>query len=439
MFQPVANTLDPKDFVIAPPVAAIDEFRMTNDAGNFVADVNADFLQKLVDHMNDREAQTGDLAPLVIGHTVDGVPETEGPPVVGFARSWFIAPLGNTGRLAAFFTPWIYKNEVERVKRYPRRSCEVWASRYEADPISLLGATSPARDLGLMKLSREGSFTYYSPGEMKMPFDDKDKDKDIGNGKDKESGKPAPEPKESGANADLSAKLDQILAALTQLTTGMCAGAPPGAPGAAPGAGPAVDPNAPPGAGCCEGLPGGEMSDEEFQKMLEELGQPEGRPGGEDDKSRKAEPEPVKNYGYPGNGNTQMAQHLARSDADELRDARVRLARSEVRECLRDLDCPEVLNPKDEVLVNDLIAMPPDVRQRYIANVAKLARPKTIADSTNLSAAVSNASGAPAGLNGVSGKRITTNEERDQVAKLARSKQIDFGSAARELGYVFGS
>ena len=108
-FQRVAGTLDPNEFIIAPPVAALDEFTMTDDDGSFVAKIDETFIDKFVNRMNEREALTGDLSPLVIGHTpnpADGfVPETEQPPIVGFARSWFKALLGNTGRYAAFFTP----------------------------------------------------------------------------------------------------------------------------------------------------------------------------------------------------------------------------------------------------------------------------------------------------------------------------------------------
>lgn len=417
-FYPVANTLDPADFHIAPPVAALDEFRMSNDAGAFVVDITADFLVKFVDHMNDREASTGDLAPLVIGHTVDGIPETDGPPLVGFARNWFVAPLGNTDRQAAFFTPWIYKNEVERVKRYPRRSCEVWASRYEADPISLLGATTPARDLGLMKLSRDGSFTYFSNG-----------DPTVADTPVTKAGPPA-DPKESGANADVMAVLQQILAAVT-------AQAAPAAPAA--GAAPAI-PGGPgaPGAGA----PGAQddMSDEEFQKMMAELGTEGGGPAGGDDTSRKAEPEPVKNgTGFPGGsqaGNTHVTQ-LSRLEND-LKDARVRLARSEVREQLASLDCAEALDPQNEVLINDLIAMPPDTRKRYIETVAKLSKPKVIADASGLTAAVQDAEGTPSTDQRSKGKRVTTEEEKATVTKLARSKDVDYDTAARELGYTVG-
>lgn len=410
----VAATLNPGDFLIAPPVAALDEFRMTNDDGSFVADITPDFLQKLVDHMNAREADTGDLAPLVIGHTVDGQNETDSPPVVGYARSWFIAPLGNTQRLAAYFTPWIFKNEVERVKRFPRRSCEVWASRYEVDPISLLGATTPARDLGLIKLSRDGSYVCMSPGDSTVPDDNKKPDSGSA---------PPADPKESGANADLKGMIQQLMTMVTQLAQQM---APAGAPPAGPGAG------APPGATGAAG-PGGEMSDAELEQLMAELGQPEGGP--EEDKSRKGEPEPVKNgYGSPGGpiGNTQMSQAPVKNQRleDELRDARVRLSRMETKERLRDKE----LDDKDEALVTDLIALPEDVRNRQIERLSKLSRPATAASSHGLDTAVANASGSPAGPAG-SVKRVTTDEEKSRIVKLARSKNVDFSTMARELGY----
>ena len=427
--------LNPDEYVLAPPCAALDEFTMTDDDGSFVAKIDESYLDKFVKHMNDREQLTGDLCPLVIGHTPDAgdgyVPETDQPPIVGYARSWFKAPLGNTGRYAAFFTPWIRKDRVQLAKDHPRRSCEVWVSRYEADPISLLGATTPARDLGLMKLSRNGSLTVLSPGDP------------IQMDPTNPTGAPPANPAESGSNKDVEGKLDQILAALTQLTTQLTSmtapgGAPPGAP---PGA-------APPGA-----APGGEMSDADLDELMRQMGI-EGEPGADasgapagsppiptPDESRKGE-KPEKEMGSPGGnaGNTYVTPEPTKFSRieEENRDLKIRLSRLEVKGVLKELNAPEC-NPTDEGLVSDLCALPPDVRTRMIDRMSKLSRPSA-ARTDGLDAALQSGQGTPSDTGKKRLGELPADEaraEKEKITKLARSKNSTFEAEARALGYEF--
>ena len=404
----VGADLDPAQFVVVPHVAALDTFRMTNDDGTFVADITEKYLDKLIAHMAEREAATGDLCPIVIGHTMNGVPETEQPPLVGFARNWHKGILGATGRPCAFFDAWVNRDKVELAKQYPRRSCEVWASRYEVDPISLLGATTPARDLGLMKLSREGSLTYSPPGEMTMPEETK-----------------KPDPKESGEAKGVEGKLDQILGLLTQLLQAGPAAPDAAAAGAAPAAGA-------PGA---EAQPGGEMSDDEFNQMMQELMAEKGN-----DASRKAEPEPVKNDGtcYP-NGqastvipNPHAPAKMSRETQieQELADLRAQVSRSQVREALTKLQRPDIANPDDATLVEDLVAMPPELRNRQIERISKT--PRAPGDgNTHLQRALDSAQ-----PNGSSGKkRLTNREELTRLQRRAINEKKTFEQVAGEEGY----
>src|ERR1700721_2601381 len=137
--------LSPDQFVVVPHVAVLDTFRMTDDSGAFMANIDSAYIDKFVAHMNERERLTGDLSPLTIGHTSDDPqPEIDSPQIVGYARNYTKDKLGETDRDAAFADFWIYKKDVELVRKHGmRRSCEIWVSRYEADPISLLGATTP--------------------------------------------------------------------------------------------------------------------------------------------------------------------------------------------------------------------------------------------------------------------------------------------------------
>jgi len=383
-----APDLDPAKFTVVPHVAVLDEFKMTNDDGSFVADINEKFIDRLVARMREREATTGDLCPGVIGHTKDGEREIEGPPVTAYLRNWVKDDFFDTGRKAAFADIWVFNEDVDTVRKFPRRSAEVWPDRYEIDPLSFLGATTPARDLGLMRLSRGGSFTYSLPGELKMP-------------------------EETGAAKGTDAKLDQILAKLTEVLTAFTSGG--GAPKPAEGA---------------TGAPGGghdELSDEEFMKLLEGAGGAKGEHEEEEeeepepeDKSRKAAKPPVQNDATAGGNNTYVA---------DLAHTKAKLARIEVQRTFEKarFEKHADVDPNDEALISDLIAMPEDVRNRSIDRLVKNARKLPTAPSLHLDSAIAN------GTDGTK-KRLTATDQ-PAVIKLARAKGITYESAAEELGF----
>ena len=443
----VPEFLNPADYTVVPHVAAVDEFVMRNDDGSFVANVNAQFLTRLVARMQQREDETGDLAPIVIGHTTDGQPETLSPPVVGYARNWHVGPLFNTNRKAAFFDAWIKNDRVEEVRNYPRRSCEVWPGRYEADPISLLGATTPARDLGMMKLSREGSFTYTCPDEDTPVADEKIEEK-----KEEKKDGPKADPKQTGAAVKEDSKQDQILALLQQVlqalqggSAGAAGGAGAAAATAAPGA-PSASPDA--GAAGAAGDPNS-MSDADIEKLLAEMGGSDGAEGGAGAgaadaagaEGRKGE-EKVKNMGAPGGDNTYV--HLQRSESElraqlaareaENEDLRVKLSRREVQDALQSfynegLDVPT----GDETVISDLISMPPEVRNRQLQTVKKLARPRLDAQNGGmLGQALEQAAGAnPAGH-----ARRATKDDVVRLSRKALAEGKSFEAVARAEGFL---
>lgn len=122
-------------------------------------------LQAIADRMNQRIQATGDESPIVIGHTIDGKPEWQQPPIVGYMDDFYVEDHPTAGR------PFLYarnyrlypKSHVggeeltaeEIMKRFPRRSPEVWLKRNEIDPLALLGPTTPMRDLGLVRCERD--------------------------------------------------------------------------------------------------------------------------------------------------------------------------------------------------------------------------------------------------------------------------------------------
>lgn len=391
-------TLDPSLYTIAPGVAIVDEFVMNGGDGVSVTNIDEMFLTRLVQHMNDREAATGDLCPIVIGHTPDEpFDESCGPPVIGYLRNWRVGPLFSTGRKAAMADAWVMNDEVERAKRFPRRSAEIYVNRHEVDPCSFLGPTTPARDLGLLKLSRDSAgnprIVYDSPyqnPEFDMPTKDEVK----------------ADPKETGSNKEMLGLLQQLVAGqqqLAQAIAGMTA-APPK---------PEETPAEP------EGNEGPEPSDEEMLKML----------GGDD--SRKEE-KPVKESaacGQGGGNDTYVPDAAMKKMQREHDEMRTKLARSEVREALHAAKNEGWIgiDPDDAKLVEDLIILPDDVRTRTIDRM-KLKRGNTGESKGLMKDALRSATDGES-------KRMTEVDMK-RIVKLARDENKDFAVVARREGFT---
>lgn len=422
--------LEPRDYVVVPSVFVLDEFVMSDDKGRPVANVDKQFLEDIAKNMLGRKARTGDLSPIVIGHTEDdpkGGAEADGPPVVGYADNWQVLPFFDTGKFGLAVDCWILKTEVDRVRRFPRRSSEVWVEAREIDPISFLGATTPCRDLGLLKLSRnvagtlvalcaaEGDiFAASEPlklqRETTMP--EVMKDKPAGDA----------DPKQGGDYKELIGKIDALAASIEKLASGMGAPAAPAEGAAAPGEG--------------EG--------DDLESLLAQLGGGDEEDDDEEDdetvppaKGRKEE-EPVKNFAGSVSKDDDDGNYTdplkdapvknARADAieEENRQLRVRLSRIEIKaELQKAASTGAAVDPEDEALVSDLVILPEDVRKRTIA---RLSRTKTVTATGGTVDKVLNAADK-------SGKKkIETPEQLAEVVKLARKKG-SFNAAAEELGY----
>jgi hypothetical protein len=458
--MPVVN-LNPDDFVIVPNVYVLDEFEMTDDDGKVVARIDEVFIRKLVARMVERENVTGDLCPFVIGHTKDnpqGDDEINGPKLVGYFRNWKQIPFFDTGKTAAAPDVWIFRDDVELVKRFPRRSSEVWVGKYEIDPVSALGATTPARDLGLLKLDANMRLTVFVPVEgglftpashlVRLARDCKgnctlqptNRETEMAN---EANPKPAADPKESGSMKEVLGKLDMMADAIMKLTetvTKMTGGA--AAMGAQPAAG-------------AQGAVGGDddqpLTDDELTKMLAEsapeLGGDEGAGGGaasapaeeeeedeEDSKSRKGE-KPVKNStSYAGGDNTQIpnadvVKKLQRYE-DEMSVMRLKLARSEIKDRLATAAADGAdIDPNDDKLVTDLLPLPDDLRESMIVRLSR---------KRSISAPVSRGHATAANQNTASAPRRVTEQDKPKVMKLARAKGIEYAEAAAELGFKVG-
>ena len=162
---PVANVKDPKDpfpddqFDELRNIPVFAEHQTTAKDGRDLQFGKKE-LEAIVHRCNRRINQTGDYAAVTIGHTPSPDAMAKGakmPDLVGFAGPYRLGLLGNEGqgrRYAILADFHIFKDEMQRVRKHPRRSPEVWLEDdYEEmffDPIAMLGAEAPRLDMGLL-------------------------------------------------------------------------------------------------------------------------------------------------------------------------------------------------------------------------------------------------------------------------------------------------
>lgn len=162
--QPHIDWNSDPGFVIVDGVPILDEHTLHLPADREkgtpaqTLHVNAQVLAQIAANNNRRALETGDTVMLIEGHTRDDAPEYQQPDIVGEADNFRLAPLFNTGR-QAIFARFKFRKTPDvlaklKANKFPRRSVELWTDRWEIDPIALLGATAPERDLGVLRLSR---------------------------------------------------------------------------------------------------------------------------------------------------------------------------------------------------------------------------------------------------------------------------------------------
>lgn len=154
----------PDKYIIRSNVPILDEHVIRDEDGNPIAKIDEKRLHHIAERNNKRIVETGDWIPIVVGHTKgepgDYVPEEEQPEIVGYAGNLTVGKFKRTGRKALHATFKFFKDKVDKIRKYPRRSIELWLTDWKIDPISLLGATTPERDLGLLQLSEGGRKRY---------------------------------------------------------------------------------------------------------------------------------------------------------------------------------------------------------------------------------------------------------------------------------------
>lgn len=123
-------------------------------------------LRHIASNCNRRIKTTGDWCPVVVAHTRDRDEKAhanDDPPVIGLAGPFWVAEFTNAQgqpSRAIYANFWIFPDQEQTFLRNPRRSVEIWPEERPEnrffDPISVLGAETPKRDLGMI-YSRQGS------------------------------------------------------------------------------------------------------------------------------------------------------------------------------------------------------------------------------------------------------------------------------------------
>jgi hypothetical protein len=131
---------DPAKFVPFPEAEVMDVHQVKDASGNVVRDYTRELLETFAAETNKRDAE-GCPCSMTIGHTVDGAPETEQPPIVGYWRKLRVAFSSAKKKFVLLATPFAMKEHEETVKTFPKCSIEAWRTRQIIDPIAIMRRT----------------------------------------------------------------------------------------------------------------------------------------------------------------------------------------------------------------------------------------------------------------------------------------------------------
>ncbi len=128
-------------------------------------EVTEDDLQEIAEKANQRESDTGTLAVLTLGHRKSDpdFPETDQPPLVGFARHWRVGTFGKKRKPCLLISEYVKKADRKEAGKYPFRSVEYYANGKEITAVSLL-KRDPELDLGVVLYTGNGPLVLYSKG-----------------------------------------------------------------------------------------------------------------------------------------------------------------------------------------------------------------------------------------------------------------------------------
>ncbi len=143
------------EFRTIPRVVVFAEHRTKLRDGTPVT-YDRDALERIAANCNRRIEETGNYAGVCLGHTDK---DDGDKPLIGFAGPFRVEDRDGKAVLTADLH--IFKEDFDKLRRYPRPSPEVWIptdgfdpDRIFLDPIALLGAETPRLDLGMTFLYR---------------------------------------------------------------------------------------------------------------------------------------------------------------------------------------------------------------------------------------------------------------------------------------------
>lgn len=388
------------DFVTVASVPVLDEHVLTARDGDVEAVVDAAFLEDVAENCNGRFATTGDAVPLVLGHTVPNAPETEQPPIVGYATNFRVGDFNDTGRQAIYCDFHVRREHENALRDYPRRSVELWVRKREIDPISLLGATTPERDLGILRYSRKADTLHYAREcpTMQKPTqyaaDDSDPVKDA-------------EKNESSGNREISSKLDKLMEMLAPLVQLLSEAPPAEGADADGGVGEGAEDGEP------ESEPGGEDDGDEMNDddLLGPDGgedaeadvdpsqqpQPQPQPGGEKKEAAKFRDNPVRFGSSVGGNNSSLptVTKMQRKDDDVVKlqrqhdslarehaDLKLKYSRLEAEKKVADLEAEGYQFADRSEDVEMLARLDDKMRAKFVEKIKKNYRREAVAVGT---------------------------------------------------------
>lgn len=128
----------------------IGSFPLVDEFSDEVLHLPPEKLEQVIASANHRYEDTGDMSPLILGHTLKDAPESEQPPIMGYLRNFRLGQIGKKDPRPAIWAEHLILPEwLDRIKDFPRRSIEFWGEDGLIDPVAALGATTPHRALGL--------------------------------------------------------------------------------------------------------------------------------------------------------------------------------------------------------------------------------------------------------------------------------------------------
>jgi hypothetical protein len=171
------NFADTSLWEIIPDVTVFDEHEERDAKGEVIRRFDRAKLDIIVARTNDRDSK-GMYCPLAIGHTKDGVPESEQPELVGYAREFFTVYDDSLKRFVIRCKYYVRKEKAEDAKKYPRTSVELWQKPEDMffDPISMIRRT-PQLNIPQWTYAMNGQKIRYAMGEpTRYEYDPMDKD-----------------------------------------------------------------------------------------------------------------------------------------------------------------------------------------------------------------------------------------------------------------------